>query len=363
MKILYAIQGTGNGHLMRAAEIVPILRKYAETDILLSGSHSELKLPFDIKYRMHGLGFIFGKKGGVDILATFLNLNLSQLIREIKNLPVHNYDLIISDFEPVSCWAAYLRKKICFGLSNQAVTLHPLAPQPGIKDPLGRMILERYAPVTKKYGYHFRQFDETVFSPIIRSEVRNAVISNEGHITVYLPSYKNERIIKALSEFKNFRFEVFSKHSSETFRKKNLYFRPLNQQEFLKSLSTSDGVLTNAGFGTCSEALFLGKKLLVIPMKNQYEQHCNAAVLKSMGIATVKSLRKKHVDKIRHWLHQGHILKLEFPENTELLIQKMLEDYRSEVQKPLNSIKMNTDHTVDQSEGHPSNLMSGEYFV
>ena len=38
MKVLYAFQGTGNGHIARAQEIIPILKKYAEVDILISHS-------------------------------------------------------------------------------------------------------------------------------------------------------------------------------------------------------------------------------------------------------------------------------------------------------------------------------------
>ena len=112
MKILYAIQGTGNGHISRALEIVPQLKKIAETDILISGSHYELELPFPVKYKLHGLGFIFGKKGGVDILKTYLRMNMPRLIREIRMLPVHEYDFIISDFEPVSCWIAWSSRSV-----------------------------------------------------------------------------------------------------------------------------------------------------------------------------------------------------------------------------------------------------------
>ena len=42
MKILYAIQGTGNGHVSRAREIIPFLRKYGNVDILISGIHAEV---------------------------------------------------------------------------------------------------------------------------------------------------------------------------------------------------------------------------------------------------------------------------------------------------------------------------------
>jgi hypothetical protein len=94
MKVLYAIQGTGTGHISRALEILPLLKKRAEVDVLVSASQWELNLPFEVKYRYHGLGFVFGKKGGVDILRTYLKLDTLKLFNEIKRLPVEDYDLV-----------------------------------------------------------------------------------------------------------------------------------------------------------------------------------------------------------------------------------------------------------------------------
>lgn len=61
MRILYAIQGTGNGHVCRAEDIVPLLMKKGEVDVLISGTQADVQLPFPIKYRFEGLSFIFGK--------------------------------------------------------------------------------------------------------------------------------------------------------------------------------------------------------------------------------------------------------------------------------------------------------------
>ena len=83
MKILYAIQGTGNGHLSRARDIIPILEKKGDVDILVSGIQADVDLPHAITYKFHGLSFIFGKKGGVDIAATYRKSNVQKLFKEI----------------------------------------------------------------------------------------------------------------------------------------------------------------------------------------------------------------------------------------------------------------------------------------
>ena len=130
MKILYAIQGTGNGHLSRAGEILPFLQSKHEVDILISGSQVELTLPFPVKYQYRGLGFVFGAKGGIDLVKTYKKNNLKAFFKEINELPVHLYDLVISDFEPVSAWACYQAGKPCVGMSHQSAVLNKQAPQP-----------------------------------------------------------------------------------------------------------------------------------------------------------------------------------------------------------------------------------------
>ncbi len=98
MKILYGIQGTGNGHLTRAIEILPYLQQRAEVDVLISGEQFDLPLPFEPKYRMKGLDFVFGKNGGINLLETFKRIDSFRFLKEIRNFPIDNYDLIISDF-------------------------------------------------------------------------------------------------------------------------------------------------------------------------------------------------------------------------------------------------------------------------
>ncbi len=324
LKILYAIQGTGNGHLTRAMEIVPLLKQKANVDILISGDQWDIELPFDLTYRFKGLCFYFGKKGGVDVMNTYLRMNTLRLLREIKSLPIDQYDLIISDFEPVSCWAAYLAKKPCIGLSNQAVTLHPKAPRPNHIDLLGKLVLEHYAPVSHQYGFHFKCFDENVYTPIIRKQIRELKITDKGHYTVYLPSYDDTRILKHLKRFKDIEWQVFSKHSKLKYKHNNIIISPIENDAFVKSMASSHGVLCNAGFGTASEALFLQKKLMVIPMKTQYEQHCNAAVLKSMGVATIKSLKRKHYNKLEKWIESGIPINVNYPDQTEAMLDTII---------------------------------------
>ncbi len=327
MKILYAVQGTGNGHITRAIEIIPYLQQEGEVDILVSGIQSDIELPFKVKYRFKGMSFIFGKKGGVDFWKTFMKLNSLKLLKEIKNIDLKPYDLIISDFEPISCWASIKSKKECIGLSNQVATLHPLAPKPKKNDLIGKLVLQNYAPTTFNYGFHFKRLDGSVFTPIIRKQVRELVPSDEGHYTVYLPSYDDEQIVKYLKLLYTVNWQVFSKHFKRGRQIKNVKMYPIESELFLKSMASSKGVLCNAGFGTVSEALFLKKKVMVIPMKKQFEQACNAAMLKEMGVPVVKKLNLDNIPKIKKWLIDDTIVEVDYPDNAQEIVSIIVDNH------------------------------------
>lgn len=337
MRILYAIQGTGNGHLSRARDIIPILQKKGEVDILVSGTQADVELPFPITYKFKGLGFVFGKKGGVDLLETYKKSNLYNLFTEINSLPIEIYDLVINDFEPVSAWACFIKNKPCIALSHQAAVLHKKAPQPKHIDIIGKAVLKKYAPATAKYGFHFRAYDNNIFTPVIRKQVRELKPANDGHYTVYLPAYSDKRIVRILSQCKETKWQVFSKHNKKAFTEGNITVSPINNDDFIKSMATSEGVLCGAGFETPAEAMFLQKKLLVIPMKKQYEQHCNAAALKEMGIPVMKSLKLKRLPDLKAWLQSSSKLIVDYPDNTEKIIENIFQQHAN---KPLPALRL-----------------------
>lgn len=327
MKVLYAIQGTGNGHLSRARDIIPLLeQKGLDLDILVSGTQADVGIPYPIKYQFSGLSFIFGKKGGVNMWRTYLKANTRRLQAEIRSLPINDYDLIINDFEPVSAWACKLAKKPCISLSHQAAVLAPEAPKPDKSDLLGRLILKKYAPVTKSYGFHFQAYSENIFTPVIRQDIRNASTSTQEHFTVYLPSYSDKKIIKVLSKLNSVSWQVFSKHGKQTVINKNILLQPITNEAFVRSMASSRGVLCGAGFETPAEALFMKKKLLVIPMKGQYEQQCNMAALRAMGVPVIKTLKKKHLHKIEKWTEGNHHVAVDYPDITSHIIDQLLEE-------------------------------------
>ena len=325
MKILYAIQGTGNGHVSRAREIIPHLKKYGELDLLVSGTQAEVGLDNEIKYRFHGFGFVFGEKGGVDFMKTWKDFDTAQFLKDVRNLPVNDYDLVINDFEPVCAWSCKLKGKENVALSHQSAFVSPKTPKlKGFH--WGRTIMNNYAPTNTHVAFHFERYDDFINTPVIRSEIRKLKPSGLGHNTVYLPAYSDEFIISQVQKLPNTKWEVFSKHSKAHYKKDNVEVFPIDNEKFQKSLAACNGLLTGGGFEGPAEALFLNKKVLAVPMKNQYEQQCNALSLQNMGVPVIWH-EEEFADKLKKWVKNDDRVQVSFPDETAHIIESLIKSH------------------------------------
>lgn len=324
MKILYAIQGTGNGHLSRAEDVIPILKDHGDLDLFVSGAQADIKLSYPVKYKSKGLSFYFGKKGGVDLVKTFSKNSSRDVLKEVRKFPVEKYDLVINDFEPLSAWACRKRRVPCVGLSHQSALLSRHTPKPKKIDPVGEWIIHHYAPVEKYVGFHFERYDDFIYTPVIRNEIRNLPVANNGHYTVYLPAYDDRKLVPLLARIPHVRWHIFSKHARRPYHVGKLSVYPVNKEEFAASMTTATGILCGAGFETPAEALYLGKKLMVVPMKSQLEQHYNAASLKRLGVPVLKKVGRKNLEKIMHWIDTNSIISVDFPDTTATAVEHAL---------------------------------------
>ncbi|MEZ4828595.1 MAG: glycosyltransferase family protein [Bacteroidia bacterium] len=210
MKVLYAIQGTGNGHISRARDIIPQLQKHCQLDILISGTQSDVSLPFPLKYKLKGFSFAYNQKGGIHYRKSARDNFSFQLMREIRDFPVRSYDLIINDFEPVSAWAAKIRGVRCLSMGHQASFLSPHSPRPEKKDTFGEWVLKNYAPGGgEAIGFHFERYDSFIHTPVIRDQIRHSNPVSLGHYTVYLPAVKDERLVSLLTQIPQVKWHIF----------------------------------------------------------------------------------------------------------------------------------------------------------
>lgn len=302
MRILYGIQGTGNGHLSRARAMA---RHFADkkTDVtyLFSGRRREALFAMEAFGNFETRrGMTFSTCGGkVSYPATLLTNNPVQFVRDILSLDLSGYDLVINDFEPVTAWAARLQGKplICFG--NQSAFRHNI-PVAG-SDPIARRVLQYFAPGNINIGLHWHHFHQPILPPIIDvGDDDIPVVARK--ILVYLPFENQQQLTGLLRTIDDCDFYIYaSQHVTSD--SGNLHLRPLSLAGFRYDLKSASAVICNAGFELPSECLHLGKKLLVKPLHNQMEQASNVLALERLGLAS--SMQRVNVDTIRNWLASG----------------------------------------------------------
>lgn len=325
MKILYGIQGTGNGHIIRSREILSLLKlRGAEVDIFLSESHSEIDIGMETKFRSRGLGFIFGKEGGIDLFSSIKKARPHEFFSKVAKLPVEKYDAVVSDFEPVTSWACLLKGRKYVSLSHQASFASEKTPRPKKIDRLSEAILSWYAPVSIPVGLHFEKYDSFIETPVIRKQIRERDCLNKGHYTAYLPSFAPEKIVPYLRDV-DVEWHLFSKHGSSKERKGNVSIFPVDADAFADSVCGCEGVFCNSGFETPAETLFLGKKLLVMPMKGQYEQECNAAALEKIGALVEKPVVSRLPQTLEKFVNSPVPCAMEYRDNLGGIVEKIFE--------------------------------------
>ena len=283
-KILYAFNGTGYGHASRAMSILPLLQHY-KVDVMVSGEMNPIDIGYEIKYRFKGFTFVYGK-GKVNYWKSFRKLNVIQFIKDIWRLNVNQYSLVISDFEPISAYAAKLRGIKSLSLSHHAAFLSKETPRPFKEDKIAEWILRNYAPCKYNIGFHFKKYDNFILAPHIRKEIRKGKDKTDvkGYILVYLAAYKVEYLVNMLSRYKDYKFVIFSSQIDKPgWNSSNVKLKPANQSDFMYALLQSRGVITGGGFETVAEALYLNKPVLTIPIEGQYEQECNTIAANSIN--------------------------------------------------------------------------------
>ncbi len=306
MRIFYAVQATGNGHISRAIQLLPYLKQFGEVDIFLSGSNSSLSLNHPIKYRSKGLSLYFKECGEIDIFKSIRKADYFRIIKESKSLPVDQYDLVINDFEHITAKACQYRGVPSVQFGHQASFMSKKTPRASKRSIPGEYVLANYARATSYVGLHFKKYDDFIFEPIIKERIINATPRDRGHVTVYLPSYLDHCIRNAMWSIPEVEFHWFVPGIKEIHKEKNIKFFPIDNHLFSLSMKDCHGIITGGGFETPSEALYLEKKLLSIPIKNHYEQLCNAAALKEMGVPVIDNLKEEKFEQdIRDWLDMG----------------------------------------------------------
>jgi len=307
MKILYGVQGTGNGHLTRSRIMAKEFKKAGiEVTYLFSGR--EESDYFDME--PFGENVIFKKgltfsisNGKVDILQTITKNDFCQLLRDIDHLNLSQYDFVISDYEPITSWAARIQDKLCYGLGHQYAFNFDIPKSH--TNFVTSFIMKWFAPADVGIGLHWQHFDQPILPPII--EQLAPLHLDEKKIIVYIAFEDLEKMVTIFSNFPEYNFRIYDKRGETKVTSDNVSIMPISKDDFLYDLRSCYGVICNAGFELASESIHLGKKLLVKPVEGQMEQHSNALALQKLGYGM--AVDKLSIEVIDKWLSSNNDFK------------------------------------------------------
>ncbi|MCC8996920.1 MAG: glycosyltransferase [Nitrosomonas sp.] len=318
MKIFYGIQGTGNGHITRGRIMAKELQK-ANLDVTYQFTGRPSDKFFDMEvfngYQWRQ-GLTFSTNNGkINHIKTVLQSKPKDFLRDINQLDLTQYDLVICDFEPVTAWAARKKNVKTLGISHQYAFHHEI-PRAG-NDPVSELVMRNFAPVDIGIGLHWHHFNQPILPPVIETPfVTEKVQRNK--IVVYLPFENQQHIFKLLSPFKQFEFFNYSPEAIPS-EYSHIHSKPLSVIGFQKDLSDCSGIICNAGFELASEALQLGKKILVKPVHAQMEQTSNALALHKLGYGQM--MNNVDAEVIEQWLYETKALRVTYPNTAKYLVE------------------------------------------
>ncbi|BFM49152.1 MJ1255/VC2487 family glycosyltransferase [Marinomonas sp. THO17] len=328
MKILYGVQGTGNGHITRARAMATEMKAAGiEVDFVFSGraKHDYFDMELFGDYRtFEGLSFV-ARDGKLDLYATFRKANFLRLYRDIKELDTRGYDLVITDYEPIVAWAAKRQGVPCLGFGHQYAFKYDIPRYQ--KNPIAQWIMANFAPAETHLGAHWHHFGHAILPPLIQHhELDNTPQSNQ--VLVYLPFENSEAVLDWLDAIPDYQFRLHCK-DIEPGVYGNVEVFPFSRTQFQKNLSECESVLCNAGFELNSEALHLGRRILAKPMQGQIEQHSNAIALEYLGIGmTTETLS---AECIKEWLETSRVVQIEYPNVAKAVVNWLQENDDSSV--------------------------------
>ncbi len=310
MKILYGVQGTGNGHITRARQMAKALNEAGmSVDYVFSGRAESEYFDLDcFKHKRFFRGLTFQlDNGSVRYFKTATHNSLYRFYQEIQSLDVSQYDVVLTDFEPITAWASRQVDVPVVGIGHQYVFQYDVPQEkPSF---ISQKVYDYFAPVTQSLAMHWHHFDAPILPPMVSSHV-SCESHEKGLVVVYLPLENQQAVELMLSPFDDHHFIVYTPEAMAS-HCPHIEFKPLSREGFKKDLMACDAVIANAGFELSSEALMLGKRLLIRPLHGQSEQQSNAMALSELGYG--HTMTQLDTEKVAVFLADSSRVQINYP--------------------------------------------------
>lgn len=300
MRILYGVNGEGMGHATRSHVVIEHLLESHDVRVVASGAalrHLRAVLPRVDE--IFGPTFAMGD-GQIKRWATVVqNVRLARhgipetIQHWMAMVDEWKPDVVISDFEPLSgIYARWTRTPLVavdnINMIDRCRHDKEIIGQQRDDYLVARAVTREMVPGATRYVvltfFHppLARRGTTLVPPIVRPEIERAKPEEGDHLVVYSSGAKRQ--IEALRA-SGVRCLVYGMRGGpdEPVVDGNIEFRPPSNDGFVEALRTARGVVAGGGFSLMSEAVFLGKPLLSVPLKGQFEQLMNGRYLERLG--------------------------------------------------------------------------------
>ena len=197
-------------------------------------------------------------------------------------------DLVITDFEPLTCHIGHKKHLPVISIDNQHCLTNAVVsyPKKYRRDAAAAKIVTKLMTpranaylVISFFKAPIRKRNTFLFPPLLRREILDATPSEGDHVLVYVTS-PAPALAKLLNQVRcKFIAYGFGREGVEG----NIAFKKPSLEGFFSDLVSARAVIANSGFSLVTEALHLGKPYLAVPVSHQFEQIFNAYWLQKSG--------------------------------------------------------------------------------
>ncbi len=313
MRILYGVVGEGMGHATRSKVTCEhLVERGHEVKIVVSGrAHGFLAKSFPDVVEIKGLTirYVDNRMDRDGTLARnlvaapgLISDNVATYYDEVVGFEP---DVVFTDFDSFAFLFAKRHGLPIISIDNQQIISrckHDAAIKKGVKVDyqMTKAFVRAKLPACDHYVI------TTFFEPPIRKKfrdtttlvppiLRRAIIDAKrrakvgDHVLVYQTSASDDSLLPSLAELEEHRFVVYglkrhdqkSKTAAKTFP--NCVVRDFSEEGFVADLAAAQAVVCNGGLSLIGEALYLGKPIFSVPVRNQFEQVMNARYLEELG--------------------------------------------------------------------------------
>lgn len=302
-KIVYALSGQGRGHTSRVMAVSDELRDRGHEivyccggtarDILEAEGASVVPVP-PLRQVLEGnqVRFLQTIRSNWESIT-----HTDEIVTELADTFLDiRPDLVITDFEAFSHRAADRLDIPVLSFNHQQIvteTRYDLPMKYRVDAAISTLAIRLIAPSNPQHtlitSFFFPPLRDpsrsTLVAPIIRPGIQAISPRGGDHVLVYYNSTDGaEHVLQTLREV-DAAFVVYNfEEPVDADQYENVRFKRPCLDEFLEDLAGSRSVISTAGFTLTSEALYLGKPLLVVPNRGIFEQTLNALFLQRNGL-------------------------------------------------------------------------------